>query len=181
MVADHLYLSRDKLSCAAQLVRQATAEECALSAVQATHESHLPSYGAIGGNPLAGRPGLFTVDTVLEKPTPTVAEQQLMVPGLRAGYYLCFFGMHVLTPAVMDVFNELARGAGDPRKVHLSDVLRALAGRERYLASELKGRRYDIGARYGLLTAQLALALEGRDRDEVLTGLVELMAREPRR
>jgi len=35
--------------------------------------------------------------TVIEKPTPTVAEQQLLV-GLGAGYYLCFFGMHVLPP-----------------------------------------------------------------------------------
>lgn len=181
MVADHLYLSHDTLACAAQLIRAAADEDCAVSAVQATHESHLPSYGAIGGNPLAGRPGRFTVDTVMEKPTPTAAEQRLMVPGLRAGYYLCFFGMHVMTPTLMDVLAELARSAGDPRKVHLSDALRALAGRERYLACELKGRRYDIGARYGLLTAQLALALEGKDRDEVLTGLVELLAREPRR
>ncbi|NDF01172.1 MAG: UTP--glucose-1-phosphate uridylyltransferase, partial [Verrucomicrobia bacterium] len=31
-------------------------------------------------------------------------------------------------------------------------------------------------AHYGLLTAQLALALSGKDRDEVLTGLVELLA-----
>jgi hypothetical protein len=30
--------------------------------------------------------------------------------------------------------------------------------------------------KYGLLTAQLALALEGRDRDEVLRGIVELLA-----
>ena len=30
--------------------------------------------------------------------------------------------------------------------------------------------------KYGLLTAQLALALEGRDRDEVLANLVELLA-----
>jgi len=38
------------------------------------------------------------------------------------------------------------------------------------------GRRYDVGAKYGLLTAQLALALEGADRDEVLAQLVELLA-----
>jgi len=44
------------------------------------------------------------------------------------------------------------------------------------LAAELTGRRYDIGANYGLLTAQLALALSGKDRDEVLAGLVELLA-----
>jgi UTP--glucose-1-phosphate uridylyltransferase len=55
--------------------------------------------------------------------------------------------------------------------------LAQLARRERYLAAELTGRRYDIGVKYGLLTAQLALALDGQDRDEVLTGLLELLAR----
>ena len=58
----------------------------------------------------------------------------------------------------------------------LTDALSRLAGKERYLALELHGRRYDIGVRYGLLTAQLALAFEGKDRDEVLSNLVELLA-----
>ena len=38
------------------------------------------------------------------------------------------------------------------------------------------GRRYDIGVRYGLLTAQLGLALSGPDRTEVLAHLLELLA-----
>jgi UTP--glucose-1-phosphate uridylyltransferase len=33
-----------------------------------------------------------------------------------------------------------------------------------------------VGARYGLLTSQLALALSGRDRTDVLANLVELLA-----
>jgi UTP--glucose-1-phosphate uridylyltransferase len=41
---------------------------------------------------------------------------------------------------------------------------------------EEQDRRYDIGARYGLLIAQLALALNGRERAEVLAQLVELLA-----
>jgi UTP--glucose-1-phosphate uridylyltransferase len=61
--------------------------------------------------------------------------------------------------------------------VNLSTALTKLAKRERYLACELQGHRYDIGVKYGLLTAQLALALDGKDRDEVLSGLVELLAR----
>jgi UTP--glucose-1-phosphate uridylyltransferase len=60
---------------------------------------------------------------------------------------------------------------------HLTTALAKLAKRERYLACELEARRYDIGVKYGLLTAQLALALDGQDRDEVLSGLVELLAR----
>ena len=55
-------------------------------------------------------------------------------------------------------------------------ALARLANKERYLAFEVPGRRYNIGVKYGLLNAQLALALSGVDRMEVLTQLVELLA-----
>ncbi len=174
LVGDHLYVSRSEKNCAQQLVEAARAESCAVSAVQATHESKLPFYGAIGGHLVAGRQRLYQVESVLEKPTPTEAEQKLIVPGLRAGRYLCFFGMHVLTPAIM---NRLGEMVGSSRNgATLSAALSDLAGKERYLALELHGRRYDIGRKYGLLTAQLALAFDGKDRDEVLANLVEMLA-----
>ncbi len=172
MVGDHLYLSRTATSCAAQLLATAATENCAVSAVQATHESKLPLYGAIGGRRLPGSDLLYQVETVIEKPTPTEAEQRLVIPGLRAGNYLCFFGLHVLTPTVMEILaRQLADGRAD-----LSSALSEIARCERYLAHELQGRRHDIGVRYGLLTAQLALGLAGKDRDEVLTNIVELLA-----
>jgi UTP--glucose-1-phosphate uridylyltransferase len=176
LVGDHLYVSGGQKRCAQQLVEIALAEKCAVSAVQATHESKLPYYGAVGGHLISGRKGLYEISHLLEKPTPTEAEQSLIVPGLRAGHYLCFFGMHVLTASVMELLAADAAESGD-RPVHLTTALASLARRERYLAAELLGRRYDIGVKYGLLTAQLALALDGQDRDEVLGGLVELLAR----
>ena len=176
LVGDHLYVSGTQKRSAQQLVEVAAAENCAVSAVQATHESKLPYYGAVGGHLAPGRKGLYQISEVLEKPTPTEAEQRLIVPGLRAGHYLCFFGMHVLTPAVMELLEEDIRQA-DGRSVALTRALAALARRERYLACELQGHRYDIGVKYGLLAAQLALALDGQDREEVLSGLVELLAR----
>lgn len=176
LVGDHLYVSGTKKCCAQQLVEAATAEKCAVSAVQATHESKLPYFGTVGGRLVPGMRRLYEIEDVLEKPTPTEAEQKLIVPGLRAGHYLCFFGMHVLTPRVMEILDELLGKAGKKGGVHLTTALAKLAAHERYLAAELQGRRYDIGVKYGLLTAQLALALDGDDRDEVLTGLVELLA-----
>ena len=176
LVGDHLYVSGGQKRCARQLVEVAAAENSAVSAVQATHESKLPYYGTVGGHLVAARKGLYEVGQVVEKPTPTEAEQKLIVPGLRAGHYLCFFGMHVLSPVVMDLLDGEIRREGS-HLVHLTTALGQLAKRERYLACELSGRRYDIGVKYGLLTAQLALAIDGRDRDEVLSGLVELFAR----
>ncbi|MEI7911330.1 MAG: sugar phosphate nucleotidyltransferase [Verrucomicrobiota bacterium] len=176
MTGDHLHISQTGQSCAQQLIETARSEKCAVSAVQATHERMLPHYGCVGGHRVAGRERLYDVDAVIEKPTPTEAEQRLVVPGLRAGRYLCFFGLHVLTPAIMGI---LARQLADPAvtgNTDLSGALAELVHCERYLAHELKGLRHDIGQRYGLLNAQLALALSGKDRDEVLTQIVELLA-----
>jgi len=174
LVGDHLCVSAGPESCAVRLTQIAAAENCAVSAVQATRESLLPRYGTVGGRRVAGRQDLYRVETVIEKPTPTEAEQRLISPGLRAGYYLCFFGMHVFTPALMDLLGHMLASADGP--VTLSAALAEFARREQYLALESSDRRYDLGARYGLLTAQLALALNGRDRQQVLADLVELLA-----
>jgi UTP--glucose-1-phosphate uridylyltransferase len=84
--------------------------------------------------------------------------------------------MHVLTPAVMDLLAAALADAGPNERVSLSAALAALARRERYLALEVDGTRYNIGVQYGLLVAQLAVALSGQDREQVLAELVELLA-----
>ena len=175
LVGDHLHVSQSTTSCARQLIDVAIAENAPVSAVQATRESQLTSFGAVGGRLVGGARPLYQVEAVLEKPTPTAAEQQLIVPGLRAGFYLCFFGMHVLGPEIFSLLEEQQRAAPD-RALGLTPALHALASRGRYLAFNVAGRRFDIGAPYGLLFAQLALSLSGRDRDRVLTQLVELLA-----
>ena len=181
LVGDHLYVSRGQKSCAEQLVEVAEAHACTVSAVQATHESLLPYYGTVGGRRLPGGLDLYQVDTVIEKPTPTEAEQRLMVSGLRVGHYLCFFGMHVLMPSVMEALGQQLAAAQEAARsgaagVTLSSALAELCGREQYLAVEQHNSRYDLGVKYGLFSAQLALALQGQDRDDVLARVVELLA-----
>ena len=161
LVGDHLYVSTTGEGCAQHLVRVAEAQACAVSAVQPTRENVLQHYGAVGGHREPGDQDLYRVETVIEKPTPTEAEQKLIVPGMRAGYYLCFFGMHVLTPAVMEI---LGRRLTSRQPTVFSSVLAELARHEQYLALDTPNRRYDVGVKYGLLRAQLALALSGRAR-----------------
>lgn len=180
-VGDHLYLPAAAGSggdhAAARVCAVASENACAVSGVQPTRENLLPFFGTVGGQRVKNTPDLYAVESVSEKPTPTEAEQTLLVPGLRAGHYLCFMGTHVLTPGVMDLLDRHVTEAGpDGRGIQLSPILDTLAGRERYLAVETPGRRYPLDTRYGLLHAQLALALSGVDRDEVLTGLVDLLA-----
>ena len=178
LVGDHVFVSHAARGCAQQLVEAAEAQDCAaLSGVQPTRETQLHRFGAVGGQRVKGTSELYVVERVCEKPTPTEAEQALLVPGLRAGFYLCFFGLHVLPADVMGLLGE--RVAAGEDNVQLSPTLAELADRGRYRALEIQGRRYAIDARYGLLSAQFALALSGPDREEVLAGLCEMLAQRP--
>lgn len=174
-VSDHLYVSHGAKSCTRQLLDIAEAEDCAVSAVQPTHEGQLQYYGTVGGTLVPGRRGLTTIEQVLEKPTPTLAEQHCLVPGLRAGYYLCFFGMHVLTPALLNLL-AAARQAAPAARIGLSPALNTLATREKYLAAVLDGRRANLEANLGLLRAQIALGLSGSSRSDILALLAEELA-----
>lgn len=174
-VSDHLYVGGGQSSCTRQLLDLARAEGCALSAVQPTPESQLCHYGTISGSLVTGRSDLYQIESVIEKPTPTVAEQTCVVPGLRLGHYLCFFGMHVLTPTVFTLL-ETARAAAPSERLGLSPALATLATREKYLAARLSGRRADLEARLGVFRAQLALGLHGPAREAILAVLAEELA-----
>ena len=177
MVGDHIYVSDNSATaCAAQLAAVARKEDCLVSAVQSTHESHLSEFGTIGGRLVAGNPGLYEVSAVKEKPTPTYAEQELLVPGQRIAHYLCFFGMHIITPMVMEVLAKHAEALDTGESLGLSPALNESASSGKYLAIQLDGQRFDLEQRYGLLKAQVAIALHSKYRDELLTEIVTLLA-----
>jgi len=173
LVGDHLYINRDNGSSAKHLVDFANKHACSVSTVQPTRESLIPNFGVVGGKRLQGVRDVYLIERVIEKPTPTEAEQKLLIPGLKAGNYLCFFGMHVLTASVMDILGHELKSN---KKISLSVALNIIAQSEQYLALEKNDLRYDMGEKYGLLKAQLALALHGVDRDRILNELVEFFA-----
>ena len=175
MVGDHIYVSTGEVPSALRIVQLAQQERCSVSGVRLTRESLLSRFGTVAGRRVPQQSNVYRIDTVVEKPTPTEAEQHLLVSGIRSGYYLCFSGVHVLTQSVMEIL-ERKLAAGPEARVTLVDALAVLARQEQYLAIEDAGRRYDLGAPYGLLIAQLALALSGRNRGEVLTQILELLA-----
>jgi UTP--glucose-1-phosphate uridylyltransferase len=175
LVGDHLYMNRSSLKCSSHLIQVAQKNSCSVSAVTSTRENLVPNYGTIGGKRIPGTNDLFMIERVIEKPTPTLAEQVLMIPGLRTGHYECFFGMHVFSPALMQILKKNIEYAAG-KKIGLSDSLNELSQREQYLALEKQDLRFDIGAKYGLLKAQIALALSGSDRELVMAELLDFFA-----
>ena len=176
LVGDHLYLSHTDKSCIQQVLDVAAQHEGCVSSVESTHESQLHLYGTVGVNRIHGSENNFEIHTVIEKPTPTRAEQDLVVPGLRHGNYLCFFGVHVLHGKVMELLDPKVSALADGETLGLTPTLAEVAASEQYLAVQLDGTRFNLGERYGLLRAQIAMALAGPHRDEILTSLIKLIA-----
>jgi len=176
LLSDHVYISGEARRCAAQLIEVAELHQCAVAAVQPTREHIIHHYGTTRARRVPGEPHLYHVEQIVEKPTPSLAETTLQVPGLRVGHYLCFFGMHVLTPALLEILDAHVRDdRRDHGEIQLSPALDELARREKMLALETRGTRYNVGTKYGMVDAQIAFALGGVDRDHMLTSLVELM------
>jgi UTP--glucose-1-phosphate uridylyltransferase len=175
-VCDHVFITFGEKSCTTQLIEVASRENCPVSGVQATSEHQLSSFGVIGGRRLKGEEHVFAIDRVLEKPTPTVAEACCMIPGLRLGTYFGFFGAHALTSDVFDRLREIQSGLGKEEKLGLSEALDKLAARQRYLALQVHGHRVDLEGPFGILRAQMAVALHGARRHEVLEVILEEMA-----
>jgi UTP--glucose-1-phosphate uridylyltransferase len=178
LLGDHLYISDlESHNCAQQLISLATQEECSVAAVQATREHLVGRYGTLSGKRVPDAPGVYQIEKIAEKPSLSQAELELQTPGLRVGHYLCFFGMHVLAPSIFEILDEQISQGGTVSGEHqLTPALQELARREKYLALELAGRRYDTGAKFGLLQTQIALGMAGKERDRLLTAIVELLA-----
>jgi UTP--glucose-1-phosphate uridylyltransferase len=175
LLGDYLYVSAVAgQRCAAQLVALATQQDCSVSAVNPTIEHQIGRYGTLTGKHVPTQQGVYEIEKIIEKPSLSTAELELQTSGLRAGYYLCFFGMHVLTPTIFNILERhQSQSAGN---LLLTPALQELAETEKYLALEVKGTRYDLSRRHGLLRAQLALGLAGEAHGETLTTMVELLA-----
>jgi UTP--glucose-1-phosphate uridylyltransferase len=89
------------------------------------------------------------------------------------------FGAHALTNSVFSILRAQKSALPAGGRLGLTEALAVLSGRERYLALEVDGHRVDLESPFGLLRAQLALALHGTRRDEVLRVILEEVARTP--
>ncbi len=178
LLGDHLYVSdADEKSCAHQLVEIAEQQGRSVTAVNATPEYLIQKYGTLNGTLIPDGNGIYQVKKIIEKPSLSQAELELHVPSIRMGYYLCVFGMHVLESKVFDILEaQFEKAKNNNKELQLTPALQALADDQSYLAFEMKGRRYDLSGTQGLLQAQIALGLAGKQKEETLTTILRLLA-----
>ena len=178
MLGDHIYTTGDKRRCARQVLDVFEEYGVSVSAVQQTPSELLHLFGTVSGERITEHPPVYDVHTIFEKPTVEYAEQNLRQEGLLHGMYLCFFGMHILTPGIFDclqyaIDNDL-REKGEFQFTSAQERLRASG--ERYLALETTGERHDIGIPFGYAQTQAALALTSVYKEQMLAELVRTLA-----
>lgn len=162
LLGDHVYRSALEERCARQVMAAYEISGCPVSSVARTPEVNIHRFGTVGGDPIPGtRPPVYEIREMAEKPTVEYARANLRSPGLPDDEYLCFFGIHVFSPAIFDCLQELIDGdIRQKGEIQLTAAQERLQKRERYLVSEVQGVRYDMGVPEGLVETQIALALQ---------------------
>lgn len=143
--------------CLKQMIDLFEREQCSILGVKEVALQDIHKYGVVDGDKVAD--GLYTVRNLVEKPKAEAAPSNVAI-----------MGRYIITPAVFDILEKTAPGAGD--EIQLTDALKTLAAKEKMLAYAFKGNRYDVGDKLGFLQATVEFALQ-RDnlRDDFLAYL----------
>jgi UTP--glucose-1-phosphate uridylyltransferase len=183
MLGDHIYISANADTCATQLIKKYNDSGLdAMSAVQATPSHLLHLFGTLRGEVVDMVKGIYRVSAIHEKPTEEFAAEHLRTQGLPPGLYLCHFGMHVFPPAIFDAIEyHIANNIREKNEIQLTNAQeymrdKLLDGGARYGACTIEGQRFDTGIPYGLMESQLALALSGKHRAEIVEAIARLLA-----
>ena len=98
---------------------------------------------------------VFLATDMVEKPRP---EQ------IFSNYAI--LGRYVLSPAIFDILEDLEPGYGG--EIQLTDGLKKLCQKEKMVAVDFEGRRYDTGNLRGFLEATIDFSLEHPETGEWL-------------
>lgn len=159
LLADDL-IDDDGKGCLSQMVKMFEEWQCSLLGVERVDPTETQSYGIVRSNAIGD--SLGRVEEIVEKPKPENAPSNLAV-----------VGRYILTPAIFDKLDQVAKGAGG--EIQLTDAIAMLLEDEPVLSYEFHGKRYDCGSKLGYLIATVEQGLKHeelkKDFKEYLSGL----------
>ena len=116
-----------------------------IAVMKVPHED-VSAYGVIAPQG-EGINGLYSVETFVEKPAPEEAPSDLAI-----------IGRYLLTPEIFDILENQEPGAGN--EIQLTDAIDTLNKTQRVFAREFKGKRYDVGDKFGFMKTSIDYALK---------------------
>ena len=136
---------------------------CSIIAVERIDRTRTKDYGVVGVAPLqssgkppagqGGRESVHEVRDLVEKPEPSEAPSDLAI-----------IGRYILTSGIFEQLESTAPDKGG--EIQLTNGLRSLLRKERIMAYEFEGKRYDTGNKLGFLKATVEFALRREDLGE---------------
>lgn len=145
-----------------QLIEVAKVEHMAVVGVMPVSKEKVSAYGIIDGEEIS--PHLFRVRALQEKPAQAEAASKLAI-----------VGRYVLTPEIFTYLEELTHQELEG-EIQLTSALERLAGQNKLLAVQVRGRRFDVGNWVDFLTANIYFGLQDEEvRDELVKSLKELI------
>jgi UTP--glucose-1-phosphate uridylyltransferase len=97
-------------------------------------------YGVIDGELLEGSNNAYRVNSMVEKPSPEEAPNNLAI-----------IGRYILTPEIFDVLENTSPDKNG--EIQITDALMTLAKEGRVIAYKFQGTRYDCGNVKGFVVA----------------------------
>ncbi len=157
-------IMRARVPVIRQLIDAAEKHGASAVGVQQVALDAIGKYSSVKTAPLEEH--VFWVSDMNEKPRP----EEVFSP-------YAILGRYVLTPAIFDILEHQAPGYGG--EIQLTDGLKTLCQRDKMVAVDFEGRRYDTGNLKGFLEATIDFALDhpetGTWLREFLRGRVSLL------
>jgi UTP--glucose-1-phosphate uridylyltransferase len=136
--------------CLKQMVDIFADVQSSVLATQVIEGPAISAYGVLDGSTVPGKPRLFDVSGLVEKPRATEAPSKNAI-----------IGRYILTPKIFDLLEHTPLGAGG--ELQLTDGIKGLLQSEKVYGYSFEGTRYDAGDKLGMLKATVEFALRRED------------------
>ena len=164
LLGDTILSSTTELPVTGQLMKLHDRYDASVIAVEEVPAELVSRYGIIGGREL--EPGVLEIATMIEKPAVGEAPSRLAVAS-----------RYVLPYGIFDALEHTPRGKGN--EVQLTDAIRSMLGRERFVGGRIAGKRHDIGDKLSFLENTVEFALKRPEfRAKFLNYLKETVKKE---
>ncbi|OFI48264.1 UTP--glucose-1-phosphate uridylyltransferase [Floricoccus tropicus] len=139
-------LMEDKVPLTKQLINDYDEVHASTIAVMKVPHQEVDKYGVIAPEGQVEE-GLYNVANFVEKPAVEDAPSDLAI-----------IGRYLLTPEIFHILENQAPGAGN--EIQLTDAIETLNKTQRVFAREFKGKRYDVGDKFGFVETTIEYGLK---------------------